>query len=462
MDAMKLLYWSQGVFLQPQHFQLRDFAGQMRIGVLQSYGHRHFWGVGKLEVNEAALATQSFELRSGEFFFDDGAFVSVPATAKPLARSFEGMWSESEKPLDVYLALHRINPWGRNVTEVGAPDEARQANTRFVTGKDPEEIPDFHADGPPAQIKRLEHALKIFFEPEKEQMNDYHVIRLARLVREGDKVGLSGRYIPPCMNLRASAALANLVHEVRDLAAARCRVLEQYKSPNSMRRTEMDLRYMVYLLALMTLNRHLPVLNHFRTAEKLHPWEAYGALSQFIGELSTFSYAVNASGEARDGTVLLPPYDHQDLWSCFSAARTLCGQLLEGIILGPEYLISLDRTEEFFAASPPEGVFKPDHVYWLILKTEKDLDAIKDSINQHVKLSAAPNISTLIALAVPGVGLEYSEDPPSGMPLDGAVKYFKIERSSPQWLEIEKTRSISMYWPEAPEDLVAEIAVMRK
>lgn len=462
MDAMKPLYWSQGVFLQPQHFQLQDYAEHLRIGVHQYYGHRHFWGVGKLDVNEAALANQSFEVRAGEFFFDDSAFVSIPGTARQLARSFEGMWPESEKPLDVYLALHRINSWSRNVTEVAAPDEARQANTRFVTGKNPEEIPDYHADGPPAQIKRLEHALKIFFGPEKELMNDYHVIRLARLVREGDKIALSKRYIPPSMNLGASDILSGLVHEVRDLAAARCRVLEQYKSPNSMRRTEMDLRYMVYLLALMTLNRHLPILNHFRTTEKLPPWEAYGALSQFIGELSTFSYAINAAGESRDGTVLLPPYDHQDLWACFSAARKLCGQLLEGIILGPEYLIALERKEEFFAASPPEGVFKPDHAYWLVLKTEKDLDAIKDSINQRIKLSAAPNISTLIALAVPGVGLEFSEDPPSGMPLDSAVKYFKIERSSPQWLEIEKTRSISMYWPEAPEDLVAEIAVMRK
>ncbi|HWQ09553.1 MAG TPA: type VI secretion system baseplate subunit TssK, partial [Holophaga sp.] len=310
--------------------------------------------------------------------------------------------------------------------------------------------------------KRLTHSLKIFFEPERERMSDYHVIRLARLVREGDKVVVSPSHIPPSLGLDASEVLGNLVQEIRDLTAARCRVLEQYKSPNTLRRTAMDLRYMVYLMALMTLNRHLPALNHLRTAAKVHPWQAYGILCQFIGELSTFSSTINASGESRDGTVLLPPYDHLDLWGCFSAARKLCGELLEGLILGPEYLIPLVPKEEFHVASPPEGVFKPDRAYWLILKTVQDLAPIREAINQHVKLGASMSIATLIAMAVPGAGLEYSEDPPSGMPMDASVTYFRIDRLSPQWLEIEKTRTIAMYWPEAPDDLVAEIAVIRQ
>lgn len=462
MDVLKSLYWSQGVFLQPQHFQLSDLGTRARFSVLQDYGHNHFWGVGKLEINEAALANQGFEIRSGEFMFDDGEFVSIPDTAPPLARSFAGLWTASDKPMDVFVGLHRFNPWGANVTEAADPEAAAQAPTRYVTGQDPEEAPDLHADGPAARIKRLSHSLKIFFEPERERMNDYHVIRLARLVREGDKTVVAPGHIPPSLGLDASPVLTSLVQEIRDLAAARCRVLEQYKSPNTMRRTAMDLRYMVYLMALMTLNRHLPALNHLHAATKIHPWQAYGVLCQFIGELSTFSATINASGEARDGRLLLPPYDHRDLWACFSAARKLCGELLEGIILGPEYLIPLVRKEEFHVASPPEGVFKSDRAYWLILKTEQDLSPIRATIAQHVKLGASTAIATLIAMAVPGAGLEYSEEPPSGMPMDATVTYFRIDAATPSWLEIEKTRTIAMYWPEAPEDLAAEIAVIRQ
>ena len=462
MNVLKNLYWSQGVFLQPQHFQLSDMGAGARFSVLQNYGQNHFWGVGRLEINEAALANQSVEVRSGEFFFDDGEFVSIPDTAEPLARSFADLWTASDKPMDVYLGLHRFNPLGSNVTEAAGPEEAAQAPTRYVTGQDPEEAPDLHADGPAAQLKRLSHSLKIFFEPERERMNDYHVIRLARLVREGEKAVISPEHIPPSLGLDASPALTNLVREIRDLTAARCRVLEQYKSPNTMRRTAMDLRYMVYLMALMTLNRHLPALNHLHAATRVHPWQAYGALTQFIGELSTFSSTINASGEARDGSIVLPPYDHRNLWVCFSAARRLCGELLEGLILGPEYLIPLVRQEEFFVATPPEGVFSSERAYWLILKTEQDLTSIREAMNTHVKLGDSTSMSTFIAMAVPGAPLAYTEEPPSGMPMDATVTYFRIDSLSAPWLEIQKTRAIAMYWPEAPADLVAEIAVIRQ
>lgn len=461
MDVTKLLYWHQGAFLQPQHFQLMDFALRQRIAVLQAYSLNHFWGVGKLDINVASLATETFDLRGGEFFFDDGSFVGIPATAGAQSRSFAGKWPESEKPLDVYLALHRFNAWGANATEVDGPDEAQRATTRYIAEKDPEEVPDLHADGPPAHVKRLSHTLKLFFGPEHEQMQDYHVIRIARLVRQGDTVTLSPAYIPPCMSVDASDILVRILQEIRDLVAVRCRVLEQYKSPDTLRRTEMDLRYLIYLLALMTLNRHLPVLNHLRTAQKVHPWDIYRDLSQFLGELSTFSHTINAAGESRDGTPVLPTYDHEDLWGCFAAARKLCGELLEGIVLGPEYLIPLERKEAFFVASPPEGVFKPGTAYWLVLRTETP-EAIGEPITQHVKLSASTKISTLIALAVPGAGLEYSESPPAGMPQDPKVRYYKIDHVCPQWLEIEKTKTISLYWPEAPEDITAEIAVIRK
>jgi type VI secretion system protein ImpJ len=461
MDVLRNIYWNQGAFLQPQHFQLMDFASRQRVHVLQSYSLNHFWGVARLDINLAALAGESFELRGGEFFFDDGAFVTIPDTSPSQARSFAGKWPESEKPLDVYLAMQRFNPWGSNVTEVSGPEEIQRATTRFFTDKEPEEIPDFHANGPAAHLKRLSHTLKIFFESEREQMHDYHVIRIARLVRQGDTVTLAPDYIPPCVSLDASDSLTALHQEIRDMVAVRCRMLEQYKSPNTLRRSEMDLRYMIYLLALMTLNRHLPVLNHLRTAQRVHPWDSYRDLSQFIGELSTFSHTVNAAGEARDGRLLLPTYDHQDLWGCFSAARKLCAELLEGIVLGPEYLLPLVRQEEFFVASPPEGVFRPDTAYWLVLRTETP-ESIREPITQHVKLSASTKISTLIALAVPGAGLEYSENPPAGMPQDPKVKYFLIDRHCPQWLEIEKTRTVSLYWPEAPDDITAEIAVIRK
>jgi type VI secretion system protein ImpJ len=460
MDIYKKIFWHQGLFLQPQHFQLKDLSEHCRFGVLQHFGFKHFWGVGRMEINTSDLENHRFDLKSGGFYFNDGTHVDVPGNATSQARSFKDIWTEPDKPLLVYLGLHKWIPWGKNVSQAEGPDEAAKAATRFVALQTPEEIPDFHGDDPPAQIKCMAYAIKIFFETEKDRMSDYLVIPVARLVREGEKIVLSKNYIPPCLNTSTIPALDELLREIRDLSAARVRVLEQYKSPKAIQRSEMDLRYLVYLSAFMTLNRHVPVLEHHFTCATVHPFEVYGALSQFIGELSTFSNRINALGEGPDGKRILPPYDHENLWDCFSAARKLCGQLLEGIVLGPEYIIRLESQANGFSATVPDGVFRSDNAYWLILHSGEHLPA-REAVNQQVKLSTAMSISNLVALAVPGVPLAPSDEPPPGMPRDTDAAYYRIDQTSPQWLEIERSQTVSFFWSGAPADLAVQIAVLR-
>lgn len=460
MEFYKNIFWHQGLFLQPQHFQLRDLIEHNRVCALQTYGIKHFWGVGRFEVNEADLENRRFDLRSGVLYFRDGALVSVPGNAVVQARSFKDVWTEPDKPLTVYLGLHKWLPFGKNATQAAGPDEAAKAPTRFAAFPNPEDVPDMHGDGPPAQVKFMSYALKIFFETEKDQMSDYMVIPLARLASEGEKIVLSPQFIPPCLTTSSVPVLDAMLREIRDLAAARTRVLEQYKSPRAIQRSEMDLRYLVYLSALMTLNRNVPHLAHLGGCDTVHPFEAYGALARFIGELSTFSSRLNALGEAEDGSKVLPTYDHEDLWTCFSAARKLCGELLEGIVLGPEYIIRLERQDGGFSATVPDGVFRPGNAYWLILNSASALPRA-EVVNQVVKLSAAASISSLVALAVPGAPLTASEEPPSGMPRDMDASYYRIDPASPQWQDIERTRTMSFFWSAAPADLSVRIAVLR-
>ena len=47
------------------------------------------------------------------------------------------------------------------------------------------------------------------------------------------------------------------------------------------------------------------------------------------------------------------------------------------------------------------------------------------------------------------------------MPRSVNVHYFKIDKSSPLWKDVERTRNISLYWDSAPDDLIAEIIVLR-
>jgi len=51
-DPIRPIFWYQGLFLQPQHFQRQDLLAQFRLQPFQTYMHPHFWGFGKLRIQE--------------------------------------------------------------------------------------------------------------------------------------------------------------------------------------------------------------------------------------------------------------------------------------------------------------------------------------------------------------------------------------------------------------------------
>src|ERR1043166_8688082 len=77
--------WSEGMFLQPQHFQQHDrylervVAG--RAAPLQAYG----WGFATLELEPAALAIGKLQIVAATGIFPDGTPFDIPHNDPPPA-----------------------------------------------------------------------------------------------------------------------------------------------------------------------------------------------------------------------------------------------------------------------------------------------------------------------------------------------------------------------------------------
>ena len=99
------LYWHQGLFLQPQHFQLQDRFTRSMMEPLHQKLVPHFWGVGSMAVKSAALGNRSIGLTSGEFLFQDMTYAVIPDNAVLQPRSFESAWEDGGKPFMVYLVF---------------------------------------------------------------------------------------------------------------------------------------------------------------------------------------------------------------------------------------------------------------------------------------------------------------------------------------------------------------------
>ncbi|WP_432738115.1 type VI secretion system baseplate subunit TssK [Maridesulfovibrio sp. FT414] len=458
MHADKPLFWHQGLFLQPQHLQLADLHQLHRLRAIRQYGHPYFWGITGLKLREGALERKNFEVTDIEVFFDEGHLVTFPGNAHLEPRSFDKSWQEEGEPFMVYLGVRKWNPEGANVSLV--ENSVSSVNTMFAVSPDPEEQPDLLGSGPVAQIKPMRYVLRLFWEEELHDLGSYHIIPLARLILDVNEVRLDESFVPPCLTMSASKWLHNIFRDISDQVVSRCRRLEQYKNPTGLGSGDLDFTSTVFLLVLRTLNRYAPLLRHYVEAPHVHPWEAFGLLRQIIGELSSFSREMTALGEGPDGRKLLPDYDHENVGSCFEAARTIIANILDSLTAGPEFMTQFVFEDPYFTAAIPERAFAPGNTFWLLVRTEKPEQALPELL-KIAKLSATHGMSTLLARAVQGISLMHVENLPPGLPRTKGALCFRIDTESPHWDDVVRSGSISLYWDSAPSDLSVYIAAMR-
>ena len=453
-------FWHQGLFLQPQHFQLQDRYVQSLLQPFQTGLQPHFWGVASLTIQEAALGNQTINLLKGEFLFPEQTYVSFPGNALLEARSFSESWVEGGKPLGVCVGLRKWNPAGENVTVLSSLENIGDISTRFVTSTEPEEAVDLHQSGPPAQVKHLYYALRLFWESEEDKLGEYDLIPLASIERNGETTGLSQRYFPPALSISASTPLLRLIVEIRDQLASRSRQLESYKRDRGIHTAEFGARDMVFLLALRSLNRYVPLLYQMTESEPVHPWNVYGLLRQIIGELSSFSETFNVLGEKSDGATMVLPYNHRKLWTCFSVAQSILTQLLEEITAGPEYVLQLLFDGTYYATELLPTIFQGNNRYYLVITTDQDMQQHLASFISLAKMGARESLPILIARALPGIGLTPLETPPQELPRRANSRYLKIDHHCDQWQQVQRNNNLAVFWDAAPEDLKVELMVV--
>jgi len=460
MNSQRPLFWHQGIYLQPQHFQLLDRSTHGLLAPYQRYMVQDFWGVGKFEILEGALLTGSFKLKHGDFLFPDGTHVSLPGNALIDARVFDEAWVKDGKPLTVYLGLKNWSNEGENVTVLQTLDNFELVHTRFVATNDSEAFSDLHAGGPEGQVKRLYFVLKIFWGTELHKLGDYQLLPLAQLEKFGNEIRPSNDYIPPSIACNASDTLRKLLEEIREQVTARAYQLEEHKSKRGVQTAEFGSRDMVYFLALRSINRYVPLLFHYTKTEHVHPWFLYGVLKQFVGELTTFSEEVSVLGGLDDGQTKIPDYDHRDLWGCFSSLQDMISHLLDEITAGPEYVVRLTYDGTFFAAELKPAIFEGRNRYYLAVKTDADPKVVIPTVEDIAKLSSREQMQMLVTQALSGIALEYLQVPPQELPRRSSTYYFTINHHDDQWSSVERNRSLALHWNNAPDSLEIELMVV--
>ena len=464
MDSRQSIYWHQGLFLQPQHFQYLEMHQQFLRQPLVKMVSPYPWGLGDLQIADQALANRVFEIRQLKLLLPDQSYLEFPGNTIIAPRSFDASWAQMDEPLNVYLGIRRLSPAIANATVIDHASEFDKVQTRFASLSNADEVRDVYSNGTDAPVPTLVHVAKIFFESEIPTLDDYDLFFLAQLERGNEQIRIVPNQVPAVYSVEASHYLQKLIQDIRDDMLGRLRQLEEYKAPVGALSDQLDASFLMMMQAVQALNRHVPILTHYLETSHVHPWDVYGALRVCAGELSTFSQRLDLYGRItgqEEGTGI-PRYDHRKLGWCFDQVKRLISEMLSEVAVGPELRVVLTQSDGIiFSGNIPSEYFAPRNRFFLVLQSEGMHEVDAEQFLSSGRLAAASVLPNLIDHALPGLELIELSGPPQGLPRRSDAKYFRIEQISSEWETVAAEGAISLYWLDAPTDLRAIVVVTR-
>ena len=225
MSLDNRVLWSEGLFLQPHHFQQHDRFLERLIGAKSGPGMPHPWGLRRLRIDEELLAFGKVALADAAGLLPDGTPFDAPAT-DPLPPPLE--LSEGVAGEVLYLALPLRQP-GAAESGPGSETEsilryrAAELTVRDNTlGAETETV---------VEIGRLGLRLML----ERQPRDGYACCGIARVVecRADRQVLLDPGYIPPCMDFQVSRRLADFIEELAGLGMGPVRLRVRRRGPRS-------------------------------------------------------------------------------------------------------------------------------------------------------------------------------------------------------------------------------------
>ena len=428
MTWFNKVMWTEGMFLQPQHFQQHDrYLGHQLEGRLSS-AMPWLWGFVALQVDDAALLQGRIVVNAARGVLPDGQVFSVPAN-DPSPPAFE-VPADARDQL-VVLAVTMVRP-GVAESDVEATETAMPA--RFHASDI--DVADSHATSgreAPLQIGRLNLRLMLASDA-NEGYTSLGVVRVVERRADG-RVTLDQAYVPPMMDASAHLVLDGYLREVHGLLNQRGEALAARMAQPG----RAGVGEVADFLLLQAINRFQPQFVHLNRLPVLHPERFYELLLGLAGELSTF--------REQRRPVAYPEYRHDDLAGSFRAVMVDLRQSLSTVLEQTAIPIELqERPRGVRLAIIADIELQRSASFVLAVSAQMPGDALRGRFPTQVKIGPAQKLRDLVELQLPGIALRALPVAPRQIPYHAGFTYFELEtRGNDLWKQLEESRGLAMH-----------------
>ncbi|WP_338847216.1 type VI secretion system baseplate subunit TssK [Massilia sp. W12] len=414
MSRNSKIVWSEGMFLQPQHFQQHDRYLQnsleIRTGQLRPYA----WGFTELTIDESQLGLGKLALSTARGVMPDGTPFNMPAD------------DDLPPPIDlppeargalVVLALPIRRPgvpetWNEDSLDNFARYRTQEVEVRDSNGQD---------NHTHLQVGKLRFRLAL----ETEVKNAYSSLGVARVVeRQADnRIQLELEYYPPCLDYRIVKRLAALTDEMLGMLKQRAdTIAARLNQPGITGAAEI-----ADFLMLQLINRFEPLFFHLCKSSGQHPETLYQAAVQLAGEMATF-------GAQNKRCRTYPEYQHDKLAAVFAPVFEDLRRYLSIVMDAHAVQIKLEeRNHGIRVAQVPDTELLKSAAFVLAVSSQQPAETVRTYFPQHVKIGPIEKIRDLVNLQLPGIGLRALAVAPRQLPFHAGFTYFELDRGSEFW-----------------------------
>lgn len=437
--------WSQGMFLQPHHFQQEGRYFERALDAARMAVSPNAWGFARLEIDESALAIGRIAISSASGILPDGTPFSFP------------MHERMPAPLEIPADL------GNELVYLGAPI-ARQAGVEFDYGDaadpalarfqidtiDVRDQSSVSSETAAIQVARLNLRLL----RGKDATDAYAVIGVARVKeRRSDlQVVLDHDFIPAQLSIGATRHLAGEATWLRGMLGQRAESIAGRLGQLSHGVSEL-----ADFLQLQTLNRYEPLFAQFAQLARHHPQPFYEACLQMAGDLATLL------DDRRRRPPAFPPYRHDDLSATFAPVFTDLRRLLSNTVQSNVEPIKLiERRQGVCTASIADTDLLRTATFVLAVNAELPGEQLRTRFLAISKIAPQDKLVELVKLQLPGIVARQLAVAPRQLPYHGGFHYFELERGSELWRQFERSGNLAIHVPDEFPGLQMELWAIRK
>ena len=420
--------WSEGTFLQPQHFQQHDRYLEVLLEARTRALRPYSWGFVELTLDDALLELGKLALRTARGVLPDGTPFDCPAR-DPLP-----------PPLDVPPALRDslvvlALPVRRPGVDEADLDSGRpESLTRYTAGE--LEVKDSNASFDRTALIQVGR-LRLQLLKEADASAAYTTLGVVRVLerRADNRVLLDRGYVPPTLDVSADATLSAITRDVQGLLHQRGDTLaERVSQPGPGGVAEM-----ADFLWLKTINRFEPLFAHLSSTVPLHPERLYAECLQLAGELCTLT---------REGRrpVAYPTYRHDDLAGSFGPVMADIRRSLSMVL--ERNAIPIDLIDKGFGlrvASVPDLDLLRSARFVLAAKAQLPSEHLQALLPTLTKIGPVERIRDLVNLNLPGIPLLSLPVAPRQLPFHVGFLYFELARDSDLWKGAEAAGALALH-----------------